>query len=296
MIGVWSFWSKPYLVGRKKVWLSERHHLLSWILSVQLARRHFCTTKLVTDEYGRRMLVDGLGLEFDEVQIVLNALDDHDPKWWALGKMYTYRLQDEPFIHIDSDVYLWKPLPVTLNTQVFAQNPEYFHLGASFYKPEVLAELMQMHGGWLPEQWHWYHSREGAQRAECCGVFGGHNIEFIKKYAGLAFSTIENSANCGVWNILDDGVERNILLEQYLLSACICHHNYFSLDGNPVFIEYLFSDEAAAFNPEKSASVGYTHLIANTKKSEIVGRNLENRVKNDYPEAYRRCLKYLEAC
>lgn len=293
MIAVWSFWSKPYLLSRKQIWATERHHLLSWILSVQLARKHFRKTRLVTDEYGARMLVDGLHLEFDEVQIVLNVLDKHDPKWWALGKIYTYRLQETPFIHIDSDVFLWKPLPVTSLTDVFAQSPEYFYLGESFYKPDVLSELVQQQGGWLPNEWQCYLSRGNIQRAECCGVFGGGAIEFINYYADLAISTIEHAANRCVWQTLDDEIERNILLEQYLLSACISYRNHKNVSHQPIAIEYLFASEADAFNAEKSAAVGYTHLIADTKKNPSIANNLERRVRKDYPEAYQCCLEYL---
>jgi|WetSurSiteA1Bulk_404760.scaffolds.fasta_scaffold00081_18 hypothetical protein len=290
MIAIWSFWSKPYLLARKQIWASERHHLLSWILSVQLAKKHFRKTRLVTDEYGARLLVDGLRLEFDDVQIVLNTLDEHDSKWWALGKLYTYRLQDAPFIHIDSDVFLWKPLPIAAHPPVFAQSPEYFYLGESFYKPDALADLMRQYGGWLPKEWQWYQSRGRVQRAECCGVFGGHAIKFINYYADLAIRTIKHTNNHPVWQKLDDSIERNILLEQYLLSACIDYHNHSNLNHSAIVIDYLFASESDAFNAEKSAAAGYTHLIADTKKDAIVANNLEQRVKHDYPEAYQRCL------
>lgn len=295
MIAVWSFWSKPYLSSRKQIWATERHHLLSWVLSVQLARKHFRKTRLVTDEYGARMLVDGLRLEFDEVQIVLNELDQQDPKWWALGKIYTYRRQDAPFIHIDSDVFLWKPLPINSHTQVFAQNPEYFQLGESFYKPDMLTVRVQQQGGWLPEEWQWYQSRGSIQQAECCGIFGGNAIDFINYYADLAIRTIEHDVNRSVWQTMDDGIERNILLEQYLLSACISHRNHHQdLYRQPIAMEYLFASEEDAFNAEKSAAAGYTHLIADTKRDAVIADNLEQRVKKDYPEAYRHCLEYVE--
>ena len=294
MIAVWSFWSKPYLSSRKQICATERHHLLSWILSVKLARKHFRKTRLVTDEYGASLLIDGLHLEFDEVQIVLNVLDEQDAKWWALGKLYTYRLQEEPFMHIDSDVFLWKPLPVTSDTHVFAQNPEYFYVGESFYKPDIPTRLVRQQGGWLPEEWQWYQARGNLQRAECCGIFGGNAIEFIHYYADLAIRTIEHADNHQLWQTLEEDVERNILLEQYLLSACINHRNH-QPNNNHITIEYLFASEAEAFTPKKSAAAGYTHLIADTKKNEIVANNLEQRVKADYPEAYQHCLEYEQA-
>jgi len=295
MNAVWSFWSKPYLQARKKIWHSEKQHYLSWILSLQQARKFFPKTLLFTDDYGADLLVESLGLEFDEVSTSLNELHDHDSKWWALGKIYTYASQKEPFIHIDNDVFLWKPLPVHKDVALFAQNPEYFEIGASFYMPEQIESLVDRYDGWLPEEWNWFRSSDLSQRAECCGVFGGNYTEFINYYAKLAIEMIVNPANSHVWKVLGDNVERNILVEQYLLSACIEYcksvqdERFSNLD-----IHYLFNSMDDAFNPRKAADAGYTHLIADTKKNKDLAKDLESRVKQDYPEAYEQCLRYIE--
>jgi hypothetical protein len=69
MRAVWSFWSAPYLGYYHRLWFSERHHLLSWILSVRSAGRYYPDTWLFTDSDGARMLVDGLGLQFRHVDL-----------------------------------------------------------------------------------------------------------------------------------------------------------------------------------------------------------------------------------
>ncbi len=295
MIAVWSFWSKPFVASRKRVWVSEKHHLLSWILSLHTARKHFHKQALYTDDYGAQMLIDGLGLEFDKVSTALNALAGHDPKWWALGKVFTYKMQKEPFIHIDSDVYLWKPLPVTRATPLFAQNPEPFVVGASYYKPvQFESAVKSQPEGWLPEEWKWYRSYPGAQRAECCGIFGGSHIDFINHYATLGMRIIEHPANRNSWKILSSHVERNVLLEQYFLSACIEYHkNRMDSPYHDIDIQYLFDTVEDAFDPNKAAAAGYTHLITDTKKNASVAFNLEKRVQKDCPEAYARCLSYI---
>ncbi|MBI1259052.1 MAG: hypothetical protein GC204_16405, partial [Chloroflexi bacterium] len=85
------------------------------------------------------MLIEGLGLKFDHVSLDLNALKDHDPQWWSLGKTYTYRLQTVPFIHLDNDVFLWKRLrPEVESASVITQNPEYFADGVFYYRPELV--------------------------------------------------------------------------------------------------------------------------------------------------------------
>ncbi len=296
MNAVWSFWSKPYLRARKSIWDSEKQHFLSWILSFHQGRKFFSKTLLFTDDHGAKMLVDGLQLEFDVVSTSLNILDNYDPSWWALGKIYTYGSQYEPFIHIDNDVFLWKPLPLNSETPLFAQNPEYFEIGASFYMPEQMDMLLKKHGGWLPGEWAWYLSSGLPQRAESCGVFGGNYTDFIHYYAKLAVRMIEHSANINLWSILGGQVERNILIEQYFLSACIEYYKHYPEDfSRPVDIQYLFNSMDDAFNPVKAAEAGYTHLIADTKKNKAIAEDLKRRVEEDYPDAYERCLRYAES-
>ena len=127
---VWSFWSKPFEAHHHHLWFSEKHHLLAWILSFELARQYYPETVLVTDDQGARLLVDRLGLEFGEVSTDLNRLQTEDPDWWVLGKLWAYRQQTQPFVHIDADVFLWQPLPEQIvNAPVFTQSPEQFIFG-----------------------------------------------------------------------------------------------------------------------------------------------------------------------
>src|SRR4051794_36415912 len=111
MRAVWSFWSKPYLLRRSPTWRSDLHYLLSWGLSVETARRHYPDTELVTDGEGAAMLIDGAGIHFEKVSTALDDLSFADPNLWTLGKLFTLRMQDAPFVHIDPDCFLWKPLP-----------------------------------------------------------------------------------------------------------------------------------------------------------------------------------------
>lgn len=96
-------------------------------LSLLLARRHYPETALVTDSAGKALLVDTLGLSFTSVSTELDCLRDADPDLWALGKLVAYSIQDEPFIHLDTDVFLWRALPARLTSApVLAQHREQF--------------------------------------------------------------------------------------------------------------------------------------------------------------------------
>ena len=298
MRAVWSFWSKPYQAHRSRVWASEKHHLLSWILSTETARRHYRPAILHTDDAGARMLVDGLGLEFDEVHTTLNVLARHDPDWWALGKLCAYRAQREPFVHIDNDVYLWKPLPRELEeAPLLAQNAENFVLGQSFYQPQALeAALSRALKSWLPPEWIWYRKSGLGSRGECCGIFGGHHVEFIRHYASQAMRLVEHPSNASALARLPDKIAHTVLIEQYLLAACIEYHRIHADSRFPdIEIRYLFCSIEDAFDAEHAARLGYTHLIADSKRNRALADRLEARVVRDYPDHYRRCMDYLES-
>lgn len=297
MKAVWSFWSTPFRAHHHHVWASETHHRLAWVLSVMTARQHYPVTELHTDDAGARMLVDGLGLPFDRVVTSLNALRRHDPGWWALGKLYAYRAQHEPFVHLDNDVFLWRPLPEhVVSAPVLAQNPEPFTPGSSYYEPQVFeAALSGLDHAWLPEEWRWYRASGWPQRGDCCGVFGGRRDDFIRHYAAQAIRLIEHPQNQPGWARLADKIGHNILFEQYLLGACIDYHR--SRADSPyrdIDVAYVFGSLDEAFDPTPAARLGYTHLIADAKRNPELAARLEARVASDHPEYYERCIESVD--
>jgi hypothetical protein len=296
MRAVWSFWSKPIQVGHRAAWSSSKHHLLGWVLSTRTGMVHYRPTVLYTDDTGARALVDGAGLEFDEVHTTLNALADHDPGWWALGKLYAYRAQPAPFVHIDCDVFLWKRLREELESApVFAQNPEYFVPGRSYYRPEIFeAAVDEVWDGWLPPEWSWYRRSGLPLRGESCGIVGGNMVEFLHHYAERAITLIEHPGNQAAWDRIGDKTSHSILFEQYLLAACLEHHRHHADSPyHNVTIDYVFPSEGHAFNPRAAEEAGYTHLLAGSKRNPRTADALEARVAEDYPELYERCGRYI---
>jgi hypothetical protein len=290
MRAVWSFWSKPVREEKALGWRSELYHLLSWVLSTQTARQHFPQTALHTDDEGAELLVGALGLDFDLVCTDLNILDDYDPEWWAIGKVYTYLLQTEPFVHIDSDVFLWKPLPRRMEqAPLLGQNPEYFDAGGSWYYLQKFDLLRQL-DGWIPEEVEWYMTTFSRQRAICCGIFGGNRLDFIQYYAKRAIDLLTHPCNQPVWTLLGGD---NILIEQYTLSACLEYHR--AAESSPysdIFIDCLFGSSDEAFKSANAARCGYTHLIGGAKRSAFACDRLAERVARDYPAYYERCMRY----
>jgi len=293
MRAVWSFWSKPYRAHHEQVWSSRVHHLLAWVLSVETAKQHYVTTSLMTDRWGAELLVDRLGLKFTAVSTELDALDDADPAWWVLGKLWTYRAQSQPFVHLDNDVFLWKRLPGRLErAAVIAQNPECFPLTReSWYRPTTYTHAIRESDGWAPDEWWWSTSRELSE-AFCCGIVGGTATAFLSYYADLAIRMIDHPRNRAAFARLGSPIGDNILLEQYLLAACVRFHQQHQGSAyNDVDVHCLFDSTAEAFDESAAARAGYTHLIGAAKRNTTLVHRLAARVRRDYPALYRRCLE-----
>lgn len=294
MRAVWSFWSKPFYEGSGWQWREPVHHLLAWGLSLRLARAHYAETVLITDSPGKALLVDNLGLSFTHVSTELDRLRNEYPGLWALGKLVTYSLQDKPFVHLDTDVFLWRPLPGRITSApVLAQNPESYHLADEWCGPRVIENAFTRDGLKLPSEWEWSRShREHHFREANCGILGGMNAGFIQHYARLALDLVLNPRHSAAWASIPDKDSLNTILEQFFLLACLDFHR--SDPASPfrgVHIKYLFPSFEAAFNPNHAARMGFTHLLADAKANAHITNRLEQRTQRDDEDFYRHCVR-----
>jgi hypothetical protein len=294
MRAVWSFWSRPYKERTHRSWRGPQEHMLAWGLSLQLARRHYPRTMLVTDTPGKELLTGRLRLEFSEVSTELDRLRNANPGWWALGKLVAYSIQNEPFVHLDTDVFLWRPLPSALTSApVFSQCPEHHAYGQDPCNPRQVAALFERHGLSLPAEWEWAVSQGGSHfLQENCGIVGGNRADFLRHYAQSSVEMVTNPAHAAAWAELHDKGGYNMLIEQFWLGACVNYHRW--APESPfrgVTVRHLFSSLGEAFNPQASAKVGFTHLLGDSKGHPEISARLDRRVAEMDPVFYRRCLR-----
>jgi hypothetical protein len=294
MRAVWSFWSKPFQQFKGRMWHSPLHHLLAWRLSLRLARRYYPDSMLVTDRTGKALLVDSLGLSFTHVSTELDSIRKVDAGWWALGKLIAYELQDRPFVHLDTDVFLWKALPPSLlNAPVFAQCPEDHPPLAEWCGPIEVEQAFARHGASLPAEWEWSRSRSlNYYREANCGIVGGTRTDFLRYYANLAIDLILNPDHANAWRAFPNTEGYNMVVEQFLLQSCVEFHR-----SNPespfkgISIRYLFPSFADAFDHEAAARVGFTHLLGDAKRDFIVAQRLEQRSRDEDRDFYEHCVQ-----
>ena len=295
MRAVWSFWSRPFHAYYRNIWCKPLHHFLAWGLSVEAASRHYPDTVLVTDRAGKKLLVDQLGLHFAEVSTELERLNGVDPGWWALGKLVAYSLQDRPFVHLDSDVFLWKRLPHRLlDSPVFTQNREDFHDHDPNYCPQDIEWAFAHQAMKLPLEWEWARSNRCRLPPENCGILGGSRWDFLRHYALTALDLALRPEHDAAWSCLRDKRRYNYVLEQFFLSACAEFHRLEPTSPyQGVRVSHLFASWDEAYDPNYAARIGFTHLLGSAKSHPAVGRRLEERARRENPAHFRRCQELL---
>ncbi len=134
---------------------------------------------------------------------------------WRAGS-----LQDEPFVHIDTDVFLWKPLPPRLTSApVFSQCPEDHPLD-EWCGPQAIEAAFARHGLLLPIEWQWARAQPASSfREENCGILGGTRVDFLRHYAQTAIDVVMSPAHARLWREFPEKSGYNMIVEQFLLAA-----------------------------------------------------------------------------
>lgn len=265
---VQSYWSKP--VHRNSVsntksqgkafagWRQTDFHFMSWTLSCLNLRKFYENVELVTDEVGYRYLIEKLKLPYSSVRVELDCINTYPSSLWAIGKLYTYGIQNEPFIHVDGDVYIWGKFNAEIESSgLLAQNKDivngHYIAGYSRLKdlkfsfPEILAAS--------PDE---IRSLQGSN----AGIIGGNNFDFFKDFSKKSFEFIDKNIHL-TSNLSDTESTWFALIYEQLLFSLLAKKN-------EVDINYLFSEDefnaidVSAFS--NKYDIKYVHLLGNTKK------------------------------
>lgn len=280
-----SFWSgNQNNIKEDYGWYSSRYHWMSWILSCQQLVKYYDKVELYTDNFGYEVLINKLKLPYTKVHVILNELDIYPKDLWAIAKIKTYSLQEEPFIHVDGDVFIWNKFPENfINSKLLAQNLE----STTGYYREMWDEISK-NLTYIPEEL--FSFQKGTSNL-CCnmGIIGGSDIDFFKEYCTKSFEFVNR--NIEFWDKINL-FNFNIFFEQEL---------FYELSSvNHKKINYLF-DEIWSDNaylgfgdfhmvPHKRT---YLHLLGFFKRQSSVCKNMEIYSMKYYPESYSKLSNLL---
>ena len=293
---VQSYWSKPgqaitkadYAKVNQCGWIDKRYHYFSWALSSLLMRKYYDRVELVTDAAGYDMLIEKMKLPFTGVSVVLDELNDYHADLFALGKIYAYSIQEEPFLHVDADVFIGKKFSADLeNAELACQSPEVGILFDELYGERWTA--INEHFEYYPEVLDRSIERNKRITGLNAGVLGGNDISFFKEFASLAFEFIERNVHglsrINVW-------KANVIFEQFLCKALAEEKN----------MKIRFYSEGIEYSPfinQITDMVGmpsrtkYVHLYSGYKKFPHSVNCLEYNLRTGFPDFYYRILNLI---
>ncbi len=278
----WSAGATDQTLAIKAGWPGCEFHWMSWALSCLQFTRLYGAVSLVTDERGREMLVNTLGLPYADVQTVLDErLKNYPPAFWSLAKIVSFSLQQEPFLHVDGDFFAWHPFPEeVLEAPLVAQNLE---VNLSYYRDNLA--LIAKKWQHIPAMMH-IQNMPGDIFAANTGVFGGHHLSFIQAYCKAAFSFLDD--NRAGWNDVRTD-QLNFIFEQCLL--------YYLSAQEQVPIMYIMDEpvDEPSYSGytrfEDVPAVPFIHTVAGYKQMPFVCAHLARRLRLDYPEYYYRIIE-----
>ena len=233
--------------------------------------------ELVTDSFGKSLLVDELNLPYTTVITVLDELETYDNGLWALGKLKAYSVQDRPFIHIDNDIFIWNSFPSKITSgKLIAQNLEGTK---NEYYNQICRSLVD-NSFQIPNYLNDYIENNENERvcAYNAGILGGSEISFFKEYTETAFNIINN--NIERLHLIDVGLF-NIFFEQSLFYVLSKKRN--------IQIETLITESDLPYIPFDFDSIPnkwFIHTLGNTKKHEIVNEQVYLRLLKEHPKFY----------
>ena len=239
--------------------------ITSWFFASQFYKNVY----LVTDSKSKSFFSH---IPFTKIYTDLDELTDLDSKYyryWSLGKIKTMEFAakfNRPFVQIDYDVFLKKPLPDWLTSaDLFCQSPEPVDIFP--YNLEVFYNKFK----------HLGYSSVRSENAYNCGIFGANNLEFIKKFSKSAYEFVTHKDNDWVFDLDHDkenyngshmylssssnnlaGFQCAIWIEQYYL-AC-------AAQKEKINVKLLFDiwERNEEFS-KLAGKYGYVHLMEGKK-------------------------------
>ena len=194
-------------------WLTPETHWMAWALSCTLLRRFYNDVELYTTEKDAEIFKK-FNIPYTKIHTSLDCdfIKNLEPSMWAYAKIYTYSLQEEPFLHVDGDVFIWEAFDKSLfSGDICVQNVEE---NLKVYHKSI-ETLLNTEGAFIPE---WIYTNKDYPMAYNMGIFGSNNIPFVKEYCKIAFEYYKkNKSLFSQMHKTDPNV--NLLPEQYLLYA-----------------------------------------------------------------------------
>jgi heat shock protein HspQ len=277
-----SLWTAPYQESPYRInggFKNKYYFLLSATLSFFSFKKNVPNSKfkLVTDDIGVSMLIDELGLPYDEVDLKLNNVK-LDSDIWSIGKLHAFQ-QTKPFLHVDFDAFLFKPISKKiLEAKIAVCNDEenykiynniiiQFKSGVKIYDTIYRNILKDFNERNFVSSYN-------------MGIFGGNDLTLINEYAERSLKLYKLNSK-SLQSVNRAGI--TCVVEQIYLA-------YFLKDKKikPTFFLKNNWIDNVALHISDAHEKGFTHLVSESKRNQEILTMLENRVQREQPKYFEK--------
>jgi len=230
-----------------------------------------------------KLYVDPVGFPYlSELPCEVIKLDfDNHQELWMESKLYAMKNEQNPFVHLDTDVFIKKPIEFVFDKVIVERKDVayyYYNNLISFFDPyfEDLAF-------WNPE----------IKFAWSCGIIGFNDMElkneFLQCYNTLKTILNENRLEYESFKKGHKGyLEVALLLEQYNLTSLLSH-----LDINP---NVLIPGDSIQAQSQYANEIGYTHLLGASKYHPKNVNKMKMVLKTKFLSHYEHIKTKFEKC
>ncbi|MDD6358232.1 MAG: cysteine peptidase family C39 domain-containing protein [Bacteroidales bacterium] len=279
---VQTFWNAKNedLLKSNGGYLCPEINWMAWTYSCMQLHKFYPQIELYTDSRSKDFF-KLLKLPYAQIH---TTLDDNKfmkeclPDVWAYAKLDTYSHQNEPFLHVDGDVFINEPFPKELlSAPLVAQG---FEENMDIYR-ETFATLDK----YLEYKPNWFIEGCKESHAYNAGVIGGTDTEFFKHYVKTAQDLYmlnkkaiirmkEDDENTNAINLIfEQHLYYSLAKEKYERMACVSDFVVREDLDNEYF--YRVDDDW-----------DYLHFMGNTKRMMYVNIFISRLLREGYPNAW----------
>lgn len=259
-----SLWTKPCTDGKSHGFNSIQSMIESIVLSSNVAKQHYSEIHFYTDKIGYEWIKPYLKeLPFTKIEVCLDDYNWIPDVYWSFVKVAVYKLQKEPFLHIDNDVFLWDAIPTEIleNKDFLFQQLEdarediwtFYQAGIKTYKNAIHPEF------------------EFKDFAVNCGIFGCLTegaFKILDKYFEFGEYFIKKAE-------LNDEIQKEAISDRLLASVIIEQLFIYSL----IVMNNLSFNVILDINAKPIIPIKYSHLLGESKRHYLVENMIKQRLK-----------------
>ncbi len=200
-----------------------------------------------------------------------------------MGKFIAYELQNTSFLHVDGDVFVWEKIGFA-SEDLIVQSKTDFRRHA-FYGE--IRDVLYNKLSFVPGEIFSQLEASGDIIAINAGIIGGNDIKFLKAYAKRAIDFLDH--NLSKRGSIPSQLF-NMLFEE-LFFYCLAKHE----KKNVFFLFYqMDKDFSQVLNFHLVPKIqNYIHTVGHAKRNPLACRQVEFRLRYEFPEYYERVLELL---